>query len=601
MKLKKWLFLALVLATFSLKGAYLEKIPHTVQQPDGEILHCFVTGDEYYHWMHDADWFTIVQNPTNGYYVYAAKEDGKLVPTRYIVGRVNPTTVGLTPRLNISAKEWAEKRNKMPQFPLEKSRSHEVNHGTINNLVVFIRFADQPDFSNSAATVINMFNDSTSSSSNSMYNYFKTVSYNQLFIKSHFYPEPQNDSIYSYRDSFPRAYYEKLSETNLIGYNDTTSERLDREMALLKRAIEYVSEMVPTNLELDYNEDGNIDNVCFIIKGNVGDWSDLLWPHRWSLFTEEVMLNGKRVYDFNFQLSDNSWYFSNSVLCHEMFHSLGAPDLYHYSDSLEYTPVGPWDLMGSNGVQPQHTNAYMKHRYGNWIEDIPTITQSGTYTVYKLNSTTSQRTCYKIPSENPDEFFVVECRRKNGIFESSIPGSGLLIYRINTLFTGNANWNGEDQLDEVYLYRPDGTLTNNGYVDNAQYRQGLGRTALNAQTNPQPFLSDGYVSGINIYNIYSYVDSIKFSYLKPGDVKAADFLAEGISVFPNPATDYVTVQYPNEQIREIRLLDAFGKLLFKTVQRDEITVYLKEFAKGMYFLQVITTDGKSVNCKIIKE
>lgn len=601
MKLKKWLFLALVLATFSLKGAYLEKIPHTVQQPDGEILHCFLTGDEYYHWMHDADWFTIVQNPTNGYYVYAAKEDGKLVPTNYIVGRVNPATVGLTPRLNISAKEWAKKREKMPQFPLERSRTHEVNHGTINNLVVFIRFADQPDFSNSAATVINMFNDSTSSSSNSMYNYFKTVSYNQLFIKSHFYPEPQNDTIYSYRDPFPRAYYEKLSETNLIGYNDTTSERLDREMALLKRAIEYVSEMVPTNLELDYNEDGNIDNVCFIIKGDVGDWSDLLWPHRWSLFTEEVMLNGKRVYDFNFQLSDNSWYFSNSVLCHEMFHSLGAPDLYHYSDSLEFTPVGPWDLMGSNGVQPQHTSAYMKHRYGNWIEDIPTITQSGTYTVYKLNSTTSQRTCYKIPSENPDEFFVVECRRKSGTFESAIPGSGLLIYRINTLFTGNANWNGEDQLDEVYLYRPDGTLTDNGYIDNAQYRQGLGRTALNAQTNPQPFLSDGYVSGINIYNIYSYVDSIKFSYLKPGDVKVSDFLTEGVSVFPNPATDDVTVQYPNEQIREIRLLDAFGKLLFKTVRRDETTVSLKEFAKGMYILQVITTDGKSVNCKIIKE
>jgi hypothetical protein len=156
-------------------------------------------------------------------------------------------------------------------------------------------------------------------------------------------------------------------------------------------------------------------------------------------------------------------------------------------------------------------------------------------------------------------------------------------------------------LDEVYLYRPDGTLTNNGYVDNAQYRQGLGRTALNAQTNPQPFLSDGYVSGINIYNIYSYVDSIKFSYLKPGDVKVSDFLTEGVSVFPNPATDDVTVQYPNEQIREIRLLDAFGKLLFKTVRRDETTVSLKEFAKGMYILQVITTDGKSVNCKIIKE
>lgn len=601
MKLKNLFLLSLILLTFSLKGAYLEKVPHTVQQPDGEILHCYVTGDEYYHWMHDADWFTIVQN-TNGYYVYAAKEDGKLVPTQYVVGRVNPATVGLTPRINISAKQWTERRNKMLQFPQsERNRSGEVNHGVINNLVVFIRFADQPDFSTSASLVENMFNDSTSATSNSMYNYFKTVSYNQLFINSHFYPEPVNDVILSYRDSMPRAYFEQLSESNPIGYNDTTSERLEREMALLKRAIGYISGMVPTSLNLDYNDDGNVDNVCFIIKGDVGDWSDLLWPHRWSLYTDEVMLNGKRVYDFNFQLSDNSWYFSNSVLCHEMNHSLGAPDLYHYSDTLGFTPVGSWDVMGSNGSTPQHMGAYMKHRYGNWIPEIPTITESGTYMVYPLSSSTSEKTCYKIPSEVPDEFFVIECRKKNSPFESDIPASGLLIYRINSLFSGNASWNGENQLDEVYLYRPQGTLTNNGFVDNAQYRQNLRRTELDATTDPQPFLSDGYVSGIRIYDIYSYVDSIRFSYLKPGDVGIADINTLNISVYPNPAQDYVTVSnHSGESWQQITLADAYGKILAQETTDKDYTFNLTNYANGIYFISIRTADGNRSVHKFIK-
>lgn len=592
----------LFFVNISLQGAYLEKVPHIVQQPNGEILHCFVTGDEYYHWLHDADWFTIVQNPETGFYVYATKENEKLVATNYVVGKIAPQSVGLTPRINITANEWREKRNKMLQFtPVEVYRSNEVNHGEINNLVVYIRFADQNDFQQTASTVNAMFNDSSSNSANSMYNYFKQASYNQLFIKSHFYPEPINDSILSYQDIYPRAYYEKLTENNLIGYNDTTSERTDREMALLKRAIEYIDGMVPAGMNLDYNEDGNVDNVCFIIKGQVADWSDLLWPHRWSLFTEEVLLNGKRVYDYNFQLSDNSWYFSNSVFCHEMSHSLGAPDLYHYNDSLGYTPVGSWDLMGSNGEIPQQMGAYMKHKYGNWIDDIPTITASGTYTVNKLSSASPERTCYKIPSEIADEFFIVECRKKNSPFESSLPGSGLLIYRINTLFTGNADWNGEDRLDEVYVYRPLGTLNNDGDIDAATFRQGLNRTLFDASSDPQPFLSNGYVSGIKIYDIYSYVDSVRFSYLRPGDVHIENNDNQSFAVYPNPTYDVVTVANPNEiPIQEIELMDAYGKLLYRQSSMDDAALSLGDYANGIYVVRIITKTGENINLKVIK-
>ena len=82
-----------------------------------------------------------------------------------------------------------------------------------------------------------------------------------------------------------------------------------------------------------------------------------------SVCKDEV--NDKRVWNFNFELSDNQYYFSVSVMCHEMFHTLGAPDLYHYDDEVGFAPVGPWDLMGQNGATPQHPGVYMKHKYGS--------------------------------------------------------------------------------------------------------------------------------------------------------------------------------------------------------------------------------------------
>jgi M6 family metalloprotease-like protein len=68
-----------------------------------------------------------------------------------------------------------------------------------------------------------------------------------------------------------------------------------------------------------------------------------------------------------------------------MFHSLGAPDLYHYSyDGLQ--PVYTWDVMETNLNPPQHMGAYMKYKYGEWITSIPVITSSGTYTLNPLTS-----------------------------------------------------------------------------------------------------------------------------------------------------------------------------------------------------------------------
>ncbi len=611
--MKKILFLSLILLTsFVLQAAHVTNVPQKVVQPNGDTLYCFASGDEFYHYLHDANGYTIVQDPATGYFVYGKRENGKVVPTQYVAGTVDPTSVGLAPHARISAAEWHLRHDAMMQ-PVEARRADRVrdgntNHGDFNNLVIFIHLADDAPFNQTYSQVNRMFNDTSivnngsslgnSTYYNSMYNYFRVNTYNQLFVHSYLVPQSPDDVIVAYEDIYPRAYYMPWSETNPMGYVDTLEDdnRTTREMQLLARAIDYANEnnMFPSDVNFDYNNDGLIDNICFIVSGDVAGWSDLLWPHRWSLWGEEVYIGDLRVWDFNFELSDNDWYFSNSTLCHEMSHSLGAPDLYHYYEDNGYTPVGGWDLMAQNASVPQHRGAYMKYRYGNWIEEIPTIVNSGRYMLRPLSWPTPEQVCYRIDSEDPDEFFVIEFRRSTRPFESHIPNGGAVIYRINTNFDGNAGWNGEDVLDEVYVYRPGGTLTSDGQINNANYSQSAHHTEINYSTDPQPFLSNGYISALNIYDVRTYIhDSLTFWYLKPGDTlpnEVRDFSSQ-LRLYPMPAVTNLSVEN-NALLQQVEVFDLSGHCVYRAQPNaTRVEIAVDRWAAGTYIVRAQTAEG----------
>ena len=496
-------------------AAYLKNVPQQITQPDGTVIHCFASGDEFHNWLHDSAGFTIVQDAL-GFYVYAVLAGEELVSSEYIVGRDNPIAAGLQPEVNISPQAWRAKREEfeanIPEIPVRKAGN---NKGKINNIVIFITFSDDTIFSKRFDHMETMFNDSSSSSANSMYNFFKLASYEQLYINSHFYPIPSGDTILSYRDINPRSYYLPYSENN--NPNGFTNDRTSREHDLLERAVLSVASSIPPTLDIDYDRDGNVDNVCFMITGNAVAGGGILWPHRWSLYTRDVRINGERVYDYNLNLANaNGNNTCAGVITHEMMHTLSAPDLYRYDDR-SINPVGSWDLMSStNYTTPQGLGAYMKWKYGKWINSIPEITEPGTYTLYSTNGTSPSKIAYKIypdPFYYSSEYLVLEYRNTaSSIFENNLPGSGLLIYRINDKYHGNANANGQNILDEVYLFRPDGKTTVDGSVDQAHFSANVNRKAFNGSTNPYPFFSSGYgMESILITNITTAGDSIQFT------------------------------------------------------------------------------------------
>ena len=486
----------IVVASFmfllNVKAAYLEKIPIEIQQPDGMKLTVFMTGDEFYNWVHDDNGYTIVQDKNTGYYCYALLENNELKASQYIVGKSNPSQTTLTPYINISDEKIRKKR-KENDMRISRASNQGVT-GLMNNLVIYIRFADQEEFTSKQGIYSDIFNNENTCSLKS---YFKEASYNQLNIESAFYPLNNGDCIVSYQAPQNRSYYCPYDAiSNPSGYKNVEEWR-QREQGLLAVAVEFVKTQIPSSLNLDCNNDGRIDNVCFIIKGGASPWNTLLWPHQWTFTVKNVQINGKSLYDYNLQI-ENHLDGNVAVLCHEMGHTLGAPDLYHASSNG--VPVGIWSIMANSSNPPRYMGAFISHRYTKWISSIPEISTSGRYVLNPLSS--SSKNCYKIPLVESSEYLVLEYRKKTGIFEAGIPSSGLLIYRINENLSGNFNGDGFGGVtDEIYVFRPDGTLSSDGYVANATFSSDYNRTSFDEHSNPACFISNGETRKIYINNI----------------------------------------------------------------------------------------------------
>ena len=489
------------------RAAYLRNVPQVLSQPDGTVVECLASGDEYFNFWHDCAGYVIVRDPASGWLVYAAKVDGEIRPSAHVVGVVDPANVKLVPGIKPDP-SYVRNRRSIFAAPAQEATTAPgpaPSLPQINNVVIFIRFSDEGEFTDSSARYEGMFN-ATTIGANSLTNYFNENSYGTVTVTGTIIPAA-GGGIVSYQDNHPRSYYLPYdATTNPAGYAD--SELGERELALLRKAVEWTASDVPASLVIDSNGDGDVDNVCFVVRGEAAGWSSLLWPHRSAMWFEEpLFIRGKRVSDYILITEDST---QTGVFAHEIGHTLGAPDLYHYnscSSAPDLSPVGPWDLMAWDQDPPQHSTAYLKWRHYGFLGPIPEIRQSGTYTLNPITSPTNN--AYRIASPNSDdEYFVVEYRRRTGAFESSLPDSGLLVYRINGTRAGYGNRCGPP--DEVYVYRPGGSTTADGDVWSAALSSATGHTAINDASDPSSFLSDGYAGGLSISEVSASGATISF-------------------------------------------------------------------------------------------
>ena len=172
------------------------------------------------------------------------------------------------------------------------------------------------------------------------------------------------------------------------------------------------------------------------------------------------------------------------LLAHEFAHVLGVPDLYHYEDN--WASVGDWDLMHWEGDIPQFMITHLRHKYLNVLGEnqIETIEFNGIYRLSPVTTTSkNQVLAYRINTQRPDEYFMVEYRNNNVTsYDSTLPGSGLIVYRVKQGVYGNSEAlkNRASNPDEVYIFRPNAVTVGS---DSVRSRANLNKAYLSPQ-NP---------------------------------------------------------------------------------------------------------------------
>ena len=411
------------------------------------------------------------------------------------------------------------------------AQAFEVNTGELQNLVCFVRFADEAEideatgrkaFEYAPSFYETLFN-GAADGDNSVYSYFRHSSYGQLSWRSSFWPSLTGEQVNSIKVSHSRTYYQEKSSVAPDGYEDET-EKANRELTLVTEICNLLNSQMTDDVVIDQNGDDIVDNLTIVLSNGseIGN-RHLLWPHRSDLMLpadRSPRIKGKRmtsylmVFDYanGYGTNFNGLRLNTGVLCHEMSHSLGTYDLYHVNDKLN--PVGVWDLMSDNQQQAQQMTVYTKYRYCKWVNDIPEISTPGTYTLNPVGGTTLENIAYKIKPVGRDEYFVVEYRKKEG-YDATIPESGLIVYRINPNQSGgNVGYNGITRLDEQYIFRPGGTTKADGNIQQATFSQESGRTALGGLATEKPFYSDGTPANFAIANVSACGETLTFELLE---------------------------------------------------------------------------------------
>lgn len=385
----------------------------------------------------------------------------------------------------------------IPAFAVEK----------MANVVCFVKFADQVDdeWKHDFDYYEAMFNDSTEGA-NSVRNYFHDVSYGKMDWTSAIVKVV-------YVDTRNRTQLCKQSTVAPDGYTNSVIASMFLEPALVADVCKGIEDAIPDDVELDCDGDGEVDNLTLIINGDseIGS-SHLLWPSNNRSTFSTAKLKGKKVGNYLKVFDGANGYTSlrpneinTGVLCHEMMHTLDAYDLY---TSGSMSPVGVWDLMSDNQTVPQGFTAYIRKKYGNWIPEIKQLDEPGVYTVAPIDSKTADYVAYKIvPDRTKSEYFMVEYRSKESLWDASLPNDGLLVYRVNDAADGNLG-----SSYQLYVFRPGGSDTANGVISKAPLGPATGRLSFGgADDEDYPFYSGGARADFSITDVKKVDGGMSFN------------------------------------------------------------------------------------------
>jgi hypothetical protein len=103
-----------------------------------------------------------------------------------------------------------------------------------------------------------------------------------------------------------------------------------------------------------------------------------------------------------------------------------------------------------------------------------------------------------------------------------------------------------------------------------------------------------------------YISTNGLSYVDSVDV-IVDYVAAvkpikeevGVSIYPNPTSEYVSIQLAGMDQSSFKLMDAVGNVIMKETIHGSKKINVGDFSNGIYFLIFETSTGKSITKKLV--
>ncbi len=392
----------------------------TVSQPDGSHVTVFARGDEHSHWYQDGAGYLVTRSKSTRFWVYALQSDGKIQPTELVVGRDAPQGI---PKVDSAARPVtaSAKRARALSASMRQGAQAFGASGTMRNLVLLVNFTDKTITKTRQQfdDLCNLSGYSTDGARGSIRDYYLEVSYGALTMDSVVVEAVTLDHDY--------AYY---------GQNDTWEDDL-LPASMVRDALVKVEERGFDFRSVDGNGDGYVDAVTVIHAGvgeEIGTDPDTIWSHK-SELGNPLTFDGVIIQTYCTVPADrdsSGGITRIGVICHELGHVLGLPDLYDRDYSSQgagcYCLMASGSWNGGDGQQPAHLSAWCKIAL-NWV--VPSvISQVGMYTVGQAET---YATAFKIQGAfSANEYFLMENRQGQG-FDQSLPGlqRGVLIWHVD--------------------------------------------------------------------------------------------------------------------------------------------------------------------------
>lgn len=180
------------------------------------------------------------------------------------------------------------------------------------------------------------------------------------------------------------------------------------------------------------------------------DYKDFIWAHfsqtsfdAKTATIDSYLLSNETMRDFDDDGNVTDEYMTGiGTFCHEFGHALGLPDIYDVDGETNgegHTP-GYWDVMDYqfmyDGFRPMEFSGYERSLMG-WtkVEDLDATATPSAYVIAPINgndavSSDIPRVFRLANPRNPNEYFLLENRRKNTFYQSSMLGEGMLVWHI---------------------------------------------------------------------------------------------------------------------------------------------------------------------------